>query len=338
MEGAEGHMPCVDIMENVEYIHGAQICEDDKNKIISAACAKDVSGGSVRFFSDSSQLLITYRISKRVYGNYPHIGITAQCGISVCYRIAEEKDWYNLNCYYGKQEEHIVQISMNRLVDGKSRYEMIIYLPILAFVSELKIEYKENSIFYAADKKEKKVLNLGGVLSFGAGVTSTQFLFANIMARRENIEIINVAFYDWRWFDHAVKILHAIDEELKQSDILMIEIPVIHYPTDLLEKQLKSVLEYIHTTNGEDSRVIIWSSPCFYDKREKDIERHEILKEIIVTYQGTFKELILDDMFSVWNKREWDQYAYSRNFVNDYGNVFIYERLTNLIGKGDGIS
>ena len=329
-------MITVNVFNDREYLYGNVYSYKNTNVISSidpnnlsfaADSEKPKSGGCcVRFITNSPKIKIVYSITNPISGNFPHVGITAQRGLSCSYRRIDENHWRNVDCFnYRDGSAGEIQIPTNIWNPRSNLFEMIVYFPINCFITRFELMIDDGcEISPCKDLLNHKIMILGGGISYGFGISSTQFQLSSLLTRHiANSSITNVAFYRRDLWDAYEKILPFLPE-LEQQKLLLLEIPFYQGDIDVIKETVFNVLTALCKRVG--GKIILWYKPCY----EKEYLSWSPLFEQFVSDNGQSSKIIFDKSFLLKNNTEYDMYMSSVNFVNDNGNIFIMKQIIKL--------
>lgn len=330
-------MPVFDIFEHPEFIAGCISCYNNEKVISSVPISKvefdsyqiiPKSGGCyIHFLSNARNIKLNYRISAFLGGYFPHIGITAQRGISYSYRLLDNGFWRNYDCTQSKTDDNEVVINLNNVIPKDAYYEFMIFLPVNCFITGFSVSVSDDAQIkpYLKSENSKKALFLGGVSTYGVGINTTQFLLSNLIARRHaDFEIQNVSFNTYSYWKYIERYSKG-ENSIVLTDYVFLELSFHDTDKQIYIQNLKSLLEfYIANSNA---KVILWIIPSI-DKAVADYvnaTEELIASENISSRVKLCKSLLLD------SERQADMYTYSKNYANDYGNVFIMQEIDKIL-------
>ena len=332
-------MTSIDIFNNLEYLLG-NVYSYNNTKVISMINPNDLSfvsytampksgGCCVRFITNSPKIKIIYSITDPLIGNFPHIGISAQRGLSCSYRRIKEKYWRNIDGVNSRENTGEITIESHRWIPNSEYYEMAVYLPINCFITHLEILIEENATIQSGKNMlNRKIMLLGGTDSYGIGITGTQFQLSNLLSRHiANSYITNISFNSnnlWSIYKQVITLI----PELNQQDLFLLEIPILQEYTS---ENKKDVFDFIASLcERVNGKIAIWHKPCFEHIYLKSSPFWEnIISEIDLKYEPVNK-IFFNDSFLIKNNHEYDMYMSSGKFINDNGSIFIMRKVVEL--------
>ena len=328
-------MTVIDVFTNREYLCGNIYPYNDLNIISSidpnkipglSHYQRPKSGGCcVRFITDSPEVKICYSVTPPLTGNYPHVGISAQRGISCSYRRIKEVFWHNIDCFYSRSDNGEALIQSHRCVENGELYELAVFLPIKCFISGLKIILNDGAAVHTCDSPKHRITVLGGTVGYGLGVSSTHFLLNNLLARHiPESYVTGVSFNDSEVWNCYLTSLPYM-EEIDHSEIILLESP---YPIVDNDDVVKLVADVLRDLCGKTKgKIILWYKPCYKQVFEGWAP---IVKKIILDNRLSSR-IFLNERFLLNDYRDFDMYMSSVNFVNDSGNIFIMKQIKEMI-------
>ncbi|MDE7131285.1 MAG: hypothetical protein K2O65_05755 [Lachnospiraceae bacterium] len=281
------------------------------------------------FITDAQRFIINYAVSDIRNGNFPHVGITAREGLAVLYKNYDEcignvsqGEWMPVDLL---ARDYKSLINMSHMIKRGQKYKIIIYGPILAHLERLSVEIDESDYYCSKSMRSnlKKILFLGGAKTFGIGVTSTAMMFSNIIRRNNEIEVDRISYNQRNFLKNISDFLDDTIETINY-DMIILESDGIGQDKKMIECYLDKILSQL----SKDCVILIWHS-----LPKTDLEKKKLLSGIVknrVLYSTNCIYLNLDFIFS---EEYIDLCTYSVNFVNDAGNILIYESLNQEIKR-----
>lgn len=275
-----------------------------------------ISSNTYKFRTNAKSFKINYIISHPVEGNYPHFGISAREGLMVLYRFVGEDIWFNLDAF--ARYPNIVA-DMTYIADGEKLFDVLIYGPNLTALDELKVEIPDGHYGEIMEvSSQKKLMVLGGLNSFGIGCTTSGALFSNILQRTHDAEIKRVVFNESNFLDKIYDYL--IDNtEIPHVDVSILEVDYINQNDVYVDRYL---LDIINILKEYSNHVICWLTI----PNNKEYKRQKV-KDLLAHENVIFEDLsCIHDEF-------YDMCTYSRYFINDSANIFIFKRLNKKLNE-----
>lgn len=274
-----------------------------------------------KFKTNAQKFTIDFKIKDIIYGNFPHVGISAHQGIMVLYKKEDDASWLNVDAYTERQNS---QIHMHHLVKSGEEYEILIYGPILSKLDKLEIEVPDESETHIIKKDHTNdILVVGGPHSFGIGCTTASFIFSSIIGRKLESKIDNLTF-------NSPNYLKLTDEYIKNNnnskkyDVAILEVDYVNQNSEDTKKYLLEIIQYLQKNC---TKIICWY--CIPKYKSEKIELiHEILDSEL-----SKDNIELHDFSFLYDNEYLDICTYSGNFINDSGNVMLYKEFEKIIGE-----
>ncbi|MBQ4287204.1 MAG: SGNH/GDSL hydrolase family protein [Bacteroidales bacterium] len=183
------------------------------------------SGLFVDFFTNAEDIVIRYNVKNGK--NADNIPKFAKSGIDI-YRIDKDgvQHWVNLFGHYnfGKTNEDQIVWTFNKLSpsDAKNGDEYRIYLPMYSEVENLEIGVPEGKVFrFAPNRNERPIVVYGTSIAMGASPSRNGMAWTNILQRRFDTPVINLAFSgNGRLEDEVFSLLSEIDARVYILDCM----------------------------------------------------------------------------------------------------------------------
>lgn len=183
--------------------------------------AKNSAGLSIRFVSNASQIVVRYKVSGNVAMS--HMPSTGVSGVDL-YAIDSDGNWHFCNGRYSFKDT--VEYNFNGLKpnDGyhKLGREYRLYLPLYNTVRDLEIGVPTGSSFSALPKmSEKPIVVYGTSIAQGACASRPAMAWTNIVSRRMDRTVINLAFSgNGRLETPLIDLINEIDAKVFVLDCL----------------------------------------------------------------------------------------------------------------------
>ena len=299
------------------YLYGKRInLYEENNKI-------HLINHCFRFKTNADTIIIKYSIKNIQTGNFPHLGITARQGFSILYKPCNSQFWKHIDCISSVKKEDVYTKEMRRYDIDTDFYEIMILSPILSDVVDLEIGVEKNYIFESIKKDgEKKVLLLGGPHTFGIGATSSALFLSNIIARKLDCIIYNIASYRKNYMQLILENMEYCNPFINAANIIVLEYDYLKQDINSLEKYVVPIIQKLIQN---DVQVILWKSSFYLDNYSKE---KETLIDKIIYNNNKIKKIIFDNVTSYETQ---DLYTYSENFINDAGHTFIAKQLLKYL-------
>lgn len=272
------------------------------------------------FKANVQQFKIHYQIKNVLYGNYPHMGVTAREGIHVLYRIEGTKQWFNVDAFTARNSP--VTVNMKYLANNQY-YEILIYGPALCEVELLKIEIEDNSDAYILNADfSNDVLVVGGIHSLGIGCTSSGVMFSNILGRKFNKRFQNISFND---SNHLKAIYDNIDKyNLQNLDVIILEVDYIWQKDDIFDKYVGKVIKKL---KSKCNNLI-----CWYAIPKSKSGKYSKVNNFSKKYSKK-RDISFLDLSFIFDEEYYEMCVHSNNYINDAGNIMIFKKLFKEINK-----
>lgn len=120
-------------------------------------------------------------------------------------------------------------------------------------------------------------------------------------------------------------------KEIKAADVIFLECDHKNFPQTTTVQNFPQILENL--LQKTDSKIVLWNQPTlkgvtFAGSR---IKRECIFAEIQKMRHIFPKRVVLCDNNEAWSDFEFDMYAYSSNFINDNGFVWLQKKLNRIL-------
>lgn len=271
-----------------------------------------------KFKTNAQKFTINFKIKDVIYGNFPHVGISAHQGIMVLYKKENDASWLNVDAYTERQNSTIY---MHHLVKINEEYEVLIIGPILSKLDKLDVEIPDESKASICNDYLNNLLVIGGPHSFGIGCTTSAFTFSSIIGRKLGSNMSNLTFYQ----PNYLKLIHEYyenNENLEQYDLAILEVDYVNQTNEDVEKYL---VDIIHKLQKHCKNII-----CWYCIPKYKSEKIELVKKLLDD-EFSNGEIKLYDFSFLYENEYLDICTYSGNFINDSGNVMIYKKFKKII-------
>ncbi len=333
-------MPVIDIFEHTEFLKGGAVHCYDGKKVISSVAPEAVGfasfaeipkagGCCIRFISDSPVITINYTITQPQIISLPNIGITVSRGLSYCFRALGEKNWNNMDCFDCLEKSAVLTVNMSRFyISENEKYEFMIFLPVSCFASEFKITVADNAVFqpYEINSDEKKnAVMLGGFAGYGFGAVVAQMMLCNLLAKsNDHFEMKNLSFYTRNAWNYYEKMLDETDECF-DADFIFTELLNSYISIEDFRKVFPLFMEKALTKTN--ANMILWFIPCM----RKDIDLYLDEAERFIKSKGCENRVTVCSSLIVNGSDALDRYTFSKNFMNDYGHIFVMQEINKVL-------
>lgn len=183
------------------------------------------SGLLVDFFTNADKIVIRYNVKGNK--NADNIPKFAKSGIDI-YRIDKDgvQHWVSLFGHYnfGKTNSDQIVWTFDRLSPSDSKFgdEYKVYLPMYSEVENLEIGIPEGKVFrFAQNRKERPIVVYGTSIAMGASPSRNGNAWTNMLERRLDTPVINLAFSgNGKLEDEVFSLLSEIDARVYILDCI----------------------------------------------------------------------------------------------------------------------
>lgn len=328
-------MAYIDVFAHREYLFG-NVYSYNNSRVIASIDPNGISfipdyqkpksgGCCVRFITDSPEVKINYSITPPLPGNFPHVGISAQRGLSCSYRRLNESYWRNIDCFNSRSESGEALIQSNRCVAEGQLYELSVFLPINCFVTRMEILLNDGAAVRPCGASRHRITVLSGTTGYGLGISSTHFLLSSLLTRHiPDSAVTGISFNSgdvWGCYEAAFPHI----DTLGSSEFILMEVP---YPIEDTAVNRERVFGVLNSLCGStDGKVILWYRPCF----EQHFSTWATIFESFIANNGLRSKILFDKRFLLKDNTDFDMYMSSGKFVNDTGNIFIMKQIKEMI-------
>ncbi len=262
----------------------------------------------IRFILDTNIFTISFDTFFKE-GFYPHVGITAQCGIAIHYRFIGEKIWYPVDLlrYWGEE----LKVDLSSFIPADVKYEIYIAGPIIGGFQSFYINLGDkNKIYDVEIDNSRNILMLGGPITFGLGLTSAGDSLLHMIERKYTCNVFQFSSEKNNFIKEIKTFLQRTHSKLGFFDYVIIELDQAR------QNQIcaADIIEIINYFRNYHSRIIIWN--CCPKKNNYN------LQEIVDYYI---------DCSEVFGESFEDIYTLSRNYVNDSARYYIFKKIEKVI-------
>lgn len=295
-----------------DYFWGLKKIISNRDVVLSDWNSKKVTGGQIRFVTNSKQIHIGFTVDEIIPGNFPHVGITLQYGITAAYRKINEQKTYALGGAVVQNGLGTMYTNLNWCVNSEIDTEIIINIPVFSNIVGLEIGLDKGSYLLPSKKSQNKIMVIGGQQTYGVGNTCANTMYSNIISQQLNTETQVLAFCD---SDFLKKLNTALEQNIDNYCIFIWEADHVWQNEGSLRYEFPRLINKLNIFN---SPVIMWGT-----KRVKDLIFNE------------YQDILKNDRFFFINTEElWnvdEKYTFSPNFINEMGNILIAKKITSII-------
>lgn len=331
-------MKVINLLQNADkFLHGSSVFTESSGETYVGKFSKEEaagftgsckSGGYILLTSNAPVLFIRIICSSYTSGNFPHIGISVQKGISVSFRIKGSRQWYNYDCFYGKNDKNEMKVDMYRHLKDEKSYELMIYLPHMCYVEQLELSVGDNDDVGQVIR-DTSIAFLGGKNTFGVGAASSAFFLSNIYARKTESDVINISCSSNKYTEFLANLNKKLLRKVQESEYVFLECDNDDLSAEALERDLPVILSMI--LSADKPKIIMYNMPtAVMDK--KMLSKREFIYSILRDIGEKYSERILFmDNYNIFTEELSDMYTYSKKFLNDNGFIWIYKESMRLL-------
>jgi len=203
--------------------------------------SKNSAGLQLRFVTDASEIVVKYAVTGNL--QMPHMPATGVSGVDL-YAKDEKNNW--LWAYGRYSFGDTIVYRFNNLSPGKREY--ILYLPLYNSVKWMQIGVPEENVFTPLPaRKEKPIVVYGTSIAQGACASRPGLAWSNILSRKLNLPVINLAFSgNGRLEPELLDLLTEIDAKVYILDCLP-NLTSGYISTDELKKRIVHAVVQLHS-------------------------------------------------------------------------------------------
>ena len=158
--------------------------------------------------------------------------------------------------------------------------------------------------------------------SFGIGCTACGVMFSNILGRKFNYNVQNISFNKKNFLKNTYECFKKYEHP--KSELTILELDYTLQNDEIFNKYIKKVIKQIKSK----TKYLI----CWYAIPQSEEKKHEKIKKLMKKYSKNKSIEILDLSF-IYDEEYSEMCTYSKNFINDTGNILIYKKLEETIKK-----
>lgn len=228
----------------------------------------------------------------------------------------------------GNFVNHKLQVEERHRIFSSSDVKTVhceIYLPSIVAIDNFFVYADNGAEFLALPKNSNKIFYIGGSNTLGSGCTFQTSTFTQIVSDNLKAETFNLGTRNQNIYNRHL--LNFIKEE--EPTVVVSELLAPSTEISYMKENLYDYVRDLIFTNA-NSIFIFWEFP--YIRGCKDlVDKHEIYlsikKKIYDSGKNNFYFL---DSSKIFNQAKFDEYTISLNFMNDYANYILAEKIVEV--------
>lgn len=210
--------------------------------------SRNSAGLSIRFVSNAPQIIIRYKVTGSV--SMPHMPSTGVSGVDL-YGIDSDGTWHLASGKYSFKDTVVYNFDKLRPNDNyhKLGREYRLFLPLYNSVRDLEIGVPNGSSFTVLPQRmEKPIVVYGTSIAQGACASRPGMAWTNIVSRKLDRTVINLAFSgNGRLEKEVVDLINEIDAKVFVLDCL----PNLIYPIVERKELQKRIIESVKSLRAK---------------------------------------------------------------------------------------
>ncbi|MEZ4901326.1 MAG: SGNH/GDSL hydrolase family protein [Spirosomataceae bacterium] len=204
--------------------------------------SRNSAGLSIRFVSNAPQIVVRYKVTGNIA--MPHMPATGVSGVDL-YAIDSDGTWYNVAGKYSFKDT--IQYNFAQLKPNDNYHQLgreyRLYLPLYNNIRDLEIGVPPGSIFTVQPQRpEKPIVVYGTSIAQGACASRPGMAWTNILTRKLDRTIINLAFSgNGRLEKEVIDLINEIDAKVFVLDCLPNLISTVVDRKELQKRIIESV-------------------------------------------------------------------------------------------------
>lgn len=204
--------------------------------------SRNSAGLSIRFLSNASQIVVRYKVTGQIA--MPHMPATGVSGVDL-YAIDIDGNWHNVAGKYSFKDTiqyNFAQLKPNDNYHKLGR-EYRLFLPLYNSIRDLEIGVPTGSIFTVQPQRpEKPIVVYGTSIAQGACASRPGMAWTNILTRKLDRTVINLAFSgNGRLEKEVIDLINEIDAKIFVLDCLPNLISTVVNRNELQKRIVESV-------------------------------------------------------------------------------------------------
>lgn len=301
----------------------------DKSSKDVSWLAHHSSGISLRFYTDSSQIVIKGKNQEMFEMN--NMNMISQCGFALYYFDKEAKIYRHHNSL--RFDHGVTKYNANILNFQKRELrEYILYFPLYMGVKELEIGLDKDSIIKPYIYENKIKIGIYGTsIAQGCSASQPGLCYSNIMSRKLNAEIFNFGF-------SGNALLHKEIAEIlgkRKLDILLMDVEPNAGMSDILKLRIAEFLN-IYFSFMPKGKVIYASRPKLgedhYKKEQDELRKfyYEYIPPIISKFKNEGYDISYFDGSNIYKESDLE-FSPDTLHPDDYGMKLLADNYINLL-------
>ena len=245
--------------------------------------SQHAAGMAIRFRTDASEISIRYMVA----GNMamPHMPATGVSGVDL-YGIDVDGNWRW--CRPGRKLSDTVSFTYKGITSS-SLYHL--YLPLYNHVRWLQIGVSKDASFEFMARREKPIVIYGTSIAQGACASRPGMAWTNIVSRKLDYPIINLAFSgNGRLEPELINLIGEIDAGLFVLDCLPNLTNAELYDHQELSKRIKNAVRQLRAKHPETP--ILLTEHAGYTDGQMQPARQQAFERVNQIQQETYQQLL----------------------------------------------
>lgn len=210
--------------------------------------SRNSAGLSIRFMSNAQQIIIRYKVTGSM--SMPHMPSTGVSGVDL-YGIDSDGTWHLASGKYSFKDTVVYNFDKLRPNDNyhKLGREYRLFLPLYNSVRDLEIGVSNGSSFAVLPQRmEKPIVVYGTSIAQGACASRPGMAWTNIVSRKLDRTVINLAFSgNGRLEKEVVELINEIEAKVFVLDCL----PNLIYPIVERKELQKRIIESVKSLRAK---------------------------------------------------------------------------------------
>lgn len=274
----------------------------------------------ITFFGTSKRLKFVYHLESTYDKSIAdRTGSAIREGFSVMLFCEEGNFWLPHDQFVVRSstKEFVIELE-NYVTDWKKGYYLLVYLPVFSELLDFEIGIDVGTKLEIVDTHQEGILGyIGEENTKGIGVTMSTMSFYNIIARKSDYRVKNLAYEFERFED---QFLHV--DQLVECNQIVVELNSI-VSVELLMRNFDFLRMKLQSYSGN---IIFWTSVLCTDLSKKIdalLEHINVVKNVNYIVLNKEEFFINECMFSPMGP------------LNDYGNIILAGKIMKIISGGD---
>lgn len=226
-------------------------------------------------------------------------------------------------CLFRQAEEYAPVYEFKRKRDVTVQF----FLPSMNCISDIFLELEDDAYIEPADiyPHTRPIVFLGGPVTLGYGTTFANAMFSQIISRRLSSDFCNLsvdgnAFLDSNIASAAAKL---------RPWLVVAETSSIGMTYEYLCANLENYLLTLLKSTEVGTKILLMTQLFFgYREREYQMKKDFVSALIRKLNESCDGRLFVFDGERAFDKTDTDRISYSANYINDYGNYILGEKIS----------